>query len=258
MDDESQGPFSGSIATCQWEGCSDQFTSLESLVEHLHSVHIGNNKSNYQCLWSTCLRKGRPQTSRFALISHLRSHTGEKPFICSLPECDKSFTRSDALTKHMRQQHNMIIPPPGRGSNRKRKREETDAGDGSVGRPDQDGLPIESTISFGAGAATGPGGMQLDEEDEELPPNVAAMADPKTGLIKGRPPSMVKYIITKAKLQFVENEQRILQMEHTRLKQEEKSLRMKKEAVLEDVLKAHFENARSLATNLPSSHEPQS
>jgi len=134
----------------------------------------------------------------------------------------------------------MVIPPPGRGSNRKRKREGTDTGDGSVGKPDQDGMTIESTMSFGAGA-TGPGGMQLDEEDEELPANVAAMADPRTGLIMGRPPSMVKYIIAKAKLQFAENEQQMLQMEYNRLKQEEKQLRTKKEAVLEDVLKAHFE-----------------
>jgi hypothetical protein len=158
-----------------------------------------------------------------------------------LTECDKSFTRSDALTKHMRQQHNMNIPPPGRGSNRKRKREEADIGDGSVDRIDQDGVPIESTMTFAAGLTTGLGGIQFDEADEELPPNVAAMMDPRTGLIMGRPPSMVKYIIAKAKLQFVENEHRVLEMEHARLRQEEKQLRMKKEAVLEDVLKAHFE-----------------
>lgn len=72
-----------------------------------------------------------------------------------------------------------------------------------------------------------------------------ALMDPQTGLILGRPPSMVKYIIAKAKLQFVENEQRVLQLEYTRLKQEEKLLRTKKEAVLEDVLKAHFEYVRS-------------
>jgi hypothetical protein len=37
-------------------------------------------------------------------------------------ECDKSFTRSDALAKHMRLQHNLTPPAPGRGGARKRKR----------------------------------------------------------------------------------------------------------------------------------------
>jgi len=151
----------------------------------------------------------------------------------------------------MRQQHNMNIPPPGRGSNRKRKREENDNGDAAAGvKVEGDGLPrgaMESMISFAAGSGSAIEGMQIDDVDEEIPANVAALMDPQTGLIMGRPPSMVKYIITKAKLQFVENEHRILQMEHTRLKQEEKQLRLKKEAVLEDVLKAHFENARNVA-----------
>ncbi|KAJ7735648.1 hypothetical protein DFH07DRAFT_893418 [Mycena maculata] len=113
--------------TCQWDSCGIVYTHLPTLIDHIHTEHIGVHKSNYTCEWTTCQRRGMAQTSRFALISHIRSHTGEKPFTCARPECDKSFTRSDALAKHMRLQHNISPPLPGRGGSRKRKRGPEDA-----------------------------------------------------------------------------------------------------------------------------------
>ncbi|RKP24117.1 hypothetical protein SYNPS1DRAFT_5843, partial [Syncephalis pseudoplumigaleata] len=90
---------------CRWSNCHAQFGDLQELVDHLATAHIGRKRNNYACHWEDCSRKGVLQTSRFALISHMRGHTGEKPFHCPVPECDKSFSRSDALTKHLKCQH---------------------------------------------------------------------------------------------------------------------------------------------------------
>ncbi|USW48114.1 Putative Zinc finger C2H2-type [Septoria linicola] len=102
---------------CLWKDC--MFGSAENndeLVKHVQGTHCatgGPKKTKYVCEWGECQRKTSNHPSGYALKAHMRSHTKEKPYYCQLPECDKAFTRSDALAKHMRTVHE---PEPARGS----------------------------------------------------------------------------------------------------------------------------------------------
>ena len=252
------------------------------------------HKSNYTCEWASCSRRGLPQTSRFALISHIRSHTGEKPFICTRPglfrsstlfikgrsrstdciscpifptECDKSFTRSDALAKHMRLQHNISPPLPGRGGSRKRKRGDdppaaADAPPHPNAAPDPAGFttfkvephtPREPSPgppggSLGAGGLLARGGHEDHGprspspedggEDDGLPAHLADVADPATGLIFGRSPAMVRYLVMKAKEQYALREHYALIEELRTLRAQERAWREAKDVALDDVLRA--------------------
>ena len=104
--------------TCRWDGCDvGDLGNQDNLVQHVLDVHAGQPKPKAKCAceWVDCRAKGKTQMSAYALRAHMRSHTKEKPFYCELPECDKSFTRSDALSKHMRTVHeneNPVVSVP--------------------------------------------------------------------------------------------------------------------------------------------------
>ncbi|KAG9232923.1 hypothetical protein BJ875DRAFT_62867 [Amylocarpus encephaloides] len=94
------------VTICAWDGCeAGDLENMDKLVEHIHNEHIETRQKKYTCEWMDCNRKSLAHASGYALKAHMRSHTREKPFYCALPECDRAFTRSDALAKHMRTVH---------------------------------------------------------------------------------------------------------------------------------------------------------
>ena len=257
----------GDTVTCLWEDCGHVFSHLPTLIEHIHTCQSIHDKDSEHDLTSTVVHQHiSAYTSRITRVNGQRAHVVDLHRLLALhsyrtsahipakslshvlaqvsssyyfltfgidtrnAECDKSFTRSDALAKHMRLQHNMLPPPSGRGGSRKRKRGESPQPTShttstSVPAPTPTDPPsafntfkIEPRSPSEAGgpgrdyfdAAPTPGhdgehrddGADDDDEDDGLPPHLARLMDPQTGLVMGRSPSLVKYVIEKAKMRY--------------------------------------------------------
>jgi hypothetical protein len=93
--------------TCRWAGCNEIFFSLEDLIHHVGQVHIGSGKPGYVCEWEGCTRGDKPFTKRHKMYNHLRTHTGERPYQCSIEGCGKRFSRPDSLSTHIKTHSNV-------------------------------------------------------------------------------------------------------------------------------------------------------
>ncbi|ORY98479.1 hypothetical protein BCR43DRAFT_487603 [Syncephalastrum racemosum] len=95
------------VHICRWADCDLQTSSLSSLIEHIGRDHIGSGKPSYLCEWAECPRANKPFLKRHKMHNHMRTHTGERPFVCSVPDCLKRFSRLDSLNTHIKTHSNV-------------------------------------------------------------------------------------------------------------------------------------------------------
>ncbi|OCF77388.1 hypothetical protein I204_01376 [Kwoniella mangroviensis CBS 8886] len=110
---QAEGDVGGGSFKCEWGECGNVSGSHDRLIDHVKEDHINALKDSFICGWINCPRTGQKQASRHSLSTHMRMHTGERPYACTYAGCPKSFTRSDALQKHIKSQHlERPAPPP--------------------------------------------------------------------------------------------------------------------------------------------------
>jgi len=223
----------------------------------------GSQALSYICDWAGCPRRGKHQGSKFALVAHLRSHTGEKPFTCPRAECDKSFTRTDALQKHMRVQHGDKIVAAGRAPGSAAPEAgpaaasgaRTGAGRKGKGRGKR-AREASDDSGFG-GPDDGVGGSGLGGDDGDYAPGGgggggdgsfsggAALADIAYSPDEVRaiqthvdlPAAFVAHVVAKAKAAYVLREHEQLAHECEALSKRERELEMENDVLLRAVLR---------------------
>ena len=84
---------SNGVVPCPFEGCSRSFHDAMSLNKHIELIHSESNQ--FEC--ESC---HKALSSLQNLKEHTYTHTGERPYVCDFPNCQRSFRQRSLLSAH--------------------------------------------------------------------------------------------------------------------------------------------------------------
>jgi len=87
-----------------WLSSDQEFKSTVVEVVY-HSTFMNIQTGDFQHICHIC---GKVSKCRSHLKKHLTTHSSERPYTCSL--CNKHFSRSESLTRHLKTVHSEIAP----------------------------------------------------------------------------------------------------------------------------------------------------
>ncbi|KAI9345967.1 hypothetical protein BD770DRAFT_350371 [Pilaira anomala] len=218
--------------TCHWNSCLKVFPNHASLASHLSEDHVGWKKGGYYCDWTNCSRQGAKCHNRFALMMHLRIHTGEKPFECITNNCGQTFGRMDALVRHKKAEHGESLYKPAPTyiaqitptiSSKSRKN--------NIKKTSLDMLSKNKRMRNRMDFTTSSSGDESDQESgtTELKPTTQTLVSGSS--------AYTQYRLAKAQLSYILRENEMLQdeleMAHKKLKRMKTERRVLLDAVME-------------------------